>query len=242
MSSQRRCLFCGTVEKMHHEHVLAAWIGEALPDLGKGEHRRTGPFGEDRGSWSDRAFSRKVGCTCEACNSGWMSDLEGTVKPLLDPILFGHSATFDASAQRALATWAFKTALVFAAQRDGAPASAYTNLYEQRCAPIDAKVWIGAFGAPLTTYQSHVPLSFGADASAAGRVNGFIGTFAFAHVAFHVFLKNGDDHSPHGFTKRLARAFTQIWPLHGAAVAWPPELTLGHGDLDRLTNAYGKVL
>ncbi len=43
-------------------------------------------------------------CVCEPCNSGWMSDLEDQVKPILDPMIRGHHVELGDNEQTKLAT------------------------------------------------------------------------------------------------------------------------------------------
>ncbi len=51
---------------------------------------------------------------CEPCNTGWMSDLEEQVKPVLTPLINGASTTVAAGHRRLLALWATKTAIALA--------------------------------------------------------------------------------------------------------------------------------
>jgi hypothetical protein len=217
----------GDCGRMHHEHIIPKWIDEVLPNLGKGQHRRTGAFGTDLGSWRDRAFSRKIGCTCRRCNTGWMSVLETSVKPLLAPALLGQPTTHHLEGQQVLATWAFKTALVFAAQSKDFPHWPFTYVYKHRRPPSEAKIWIGAFHAPTTTYHTYVP--------------GFMSTFGLGCVVFHVFLSAHGETSVHGFEGELCQALLQLWPTKHEKVNWPPRLSLDPASLDDLSNGYGQV-
>jgi hypothetical protein len=104
------CIFCGK-SGPSAEHVWPQWVSAVL--------RRKGSFdlrAEQVGvrQWEQRAetipvVTRKV---CAACNSGWMSRLECAVRPVLEPMLLDQSTTLDAGAQRILALWILKTAMV----------------------------------------------------------------------------------------------------------------------------------
>ena len=53
------------------------------------------------------------GMVCEACNTGWMHDLEEKVKPFLKPLLINkHGADLDLTQQRHLARWAVMKVLL----------------------------------------------------------------------------------------------------------------------------------
>lgn len=47
---------------------------------------------------------------CGRCNGGWMSQLEGRTKPILEAMMSGDAVVLDETAVRTVATWAFKTA------------------------------------------------------------------------------------------------------------------------------------
>lgn len=57
----------------------------------------------------------KVNCVCsEDCNSGWMSELEIAVQPILSPMIRdGGQTLLSKEQQQLLAAWACKTVMVF---------------------------------------------------------------------------------------------------------------------------------
>ena len=46
------------------------------------------------------------------CNNGWMSRIENATKELLIPVVEGQATNLDRDAQRRVATWAVKTAML----------------------------------------------------------------------------------------------------------------------------------
>jgi len=54
-------------------------------------------------------FSRKV---CGGCNSGWLNELEGRVRPLMAHFAGNTSITLDAEEQTDLALWSVAAALI----------------------------------------------------------------------------------------------------------------------------------
>jgi len=53
-----------------------------------------------------------TGAVCASCNNGWMSDLEGRAKPMLETMLEGRGRALHQEGQRTLAAWALKTAIM----------------------------------------------------------------------------------------------------------------------------------
>jgi hypothetical protein len=59
--------------------------------------------------------SMTVRVVCSTCNSGWMSRLEGEVRPALTPLLVADSVEVEPISASVIARWCVKTALVLAA-------------------------------------------------------------------------------------------------------------------------------
>ncbi|MCS6897177.1 MAG: hypothetical protein NZM29_04325, partial [Nitrospira sp.] len=62
---------------------------------------------------------QKVGSVCHSCNNGWMSRLEGDVKPILTPMVLGNSVTLEAQQQERLTTWMTKCAMLYESMETG---------------------------------------------------------------------------------------------------------------------------
>lgn len=117
MSSQ--CIFCKTdlnKSTKSNEHIVPQWLLRHL------EMERDGMTianviveGEsatiDHETQRDLTFSRYVyGRVCKTCNSGWMSDLETKVKPILVKVLDAERQIILSNQDcELLASWLFKT-------------------------------------------------------------------------------------------------------------------------------------
>src|SRR5438309_8639998 len=96
------CVFCGN-RANSEEHVWPDWFGKlfsggdfTIEDNLRGDvARRTG-----------RKLNLTVRCVCESCNTGWMSDLEARIKPIVLPILDGQPTNLSDADQVAIAAWA----------------------------------------------------------------------------------------------------------------------------------------
>jgi hypothetical protein len=93
----------------------------------------------------------KVRAPCRTCNSNFFNELEVPCRPFLAEAIADRSATIDADAKRAIATYAYKTALLLnlnAIPRKQWPRSVIDQcalLYQTSRAPVGVRVWIGRF-------------------------------------------------------------------------------------------------
>jgi hypothetical protein len=122
----RACLFCGRESgSRSKEHVVPQWLQDYLsireesvrPVVHEIELDEAGNFGapatkHERGPFPLDALQLGV---CEACNAGWMSDLESGAKPLLIPLIDGSRsvATVDRDERIIVARWTAKTAFAY---------------------------------------------------------------------------------------------------------------------------------
>jgi hypothetical protein len=244
----RSCVFCRSGTKLTKEHVYPTWLYRALNVggpitlmLGDDAVRTTAGLG---------TTLREV---CEACNSGWLNDLEGAFKPLMLDALLGHArepTILNADGQRIVATWAVKTWLLLertairlrgrafesadellGLRRDGAPAAS-------------TRVWLGAVRIADNTmsWLSSLPVR--------GRDDnyecGVVGVFTIGAVVFHIY---GPFAPPVG---RLARdlgisdamkdRFVPVWPCQAEAVRWPPPSIFTLDDLRQHWPGGGEIV
>lgn len=117
------CIFCdstGATVKITREHTFSDWINEVLtpeivgPDMSYQRMILHGPQAGTVNTWSTtQVASHRVRAVCETCNSGWMSDLEWNVRPLIEPMIQGYNASVTPEQQITVATWASMKAAVF---------------------------------------------------------------------------------------------------------------------------------
>lgn len=119
------CIFCQQQKKMSNEHIFPQWLQKHLgvqkdvlyiSRANSEQPQRTLVYG--------RHLNGKV---CTECNSGWMSKIEGSVKPLLISMLDCVSPIhITADQSMILAWWVYKTALTLHS------ASPYGSVIPQR--------------------------------------------------------------------------------------------------------------
>lgn len=104
----RECKFCGAIGNDSKEHVFAVRLQEYLKISGKELYMQVGDKIERQLIFGNH----KIRGVCKACNTGWMSDLESAVWPILIPMIEDKPLGLLATDQvENLILWIFKTAL-----------------------------------------------------------------------------------------------------------------------------------
>ena len=241
----RQCLFC-PADADSLEDAWPRWITDQFKGTGPSEVRAE-RGGTKLKSWSVLQPELTIRCVCQACNIGWMSQLEGDVKPFLQPLLTGESCAVDAIGQTVIALWAVKTAMVLEALD---PIEKRTYVQQQRerlrlreTIPWRTSIWLAASADPawfMSTKNRHM----GAAEGAAGVSI----TMAFAHVALQVLtIRVPETVGPitHVTTDvrrgPLDQLTVQVWPPR-ATVNWPPPMGLnGEMGLDAFAERFSAV-
>jgi hypothetical protein len=151
----RACIFCGDDSStLSAEHVFPDWITGFYSDRVAGPLRGTiefvHPSGESK-SFRGIPFQQRVKTVCKHCNNGWMSTLEKSMQPYLSKMLVGQATRLRSNAQRNLAFWCAKTALVLQyinPENVIIPDSHYSELYRLKSALPSHFIVISSRGIP----------------------------------------------------------------------------------------------
>lgn len=207
----RKCVFCGG-SPVTREHVFPDWISELYRRApGLNEFSENGKVVR---KFPEKLFQHKAKIVCEACNSGWMSTLEGKVQPLLaDMITEAKATVLTKEMQDLLSLWVVKTMLMNSKATPGdshIPDSVYRDLYESQSVGDRFVVLIGwrqssgALAGQLVAHHSLAPITsiqvqsdFREDAEKRllGNTGNVImgGAMLVGHVGFHVMFNGMDD-------------------------------------------------
>ena len=104
-----KCIFCQQNEKLTKEHVLPNWLCKLYPNWDIATHEFTGSKSK---TWQSKIFQLQTKVVCKKCNSGWMSDLEQEVRPILTELVNLNKLIIDKKSQDTLAFWIQKTVLM----------------------------------------------------------------------------------------------------------------------------------
>jgi hypothetical protein len=238
------CIFCGGGPTTA-EHWLAEWIHEKLGDSNAELWRPKVRAGSVKWRSAGRDSRGKVKSACANCNNGWMSDLEGAVKPLLAAMMQDFLITLDRESQRFLAAWCAKTAMVLeSVSRDGPwfyRPSERKHLRTVLALPDITAVWLGRYQRSDLSLSEARNLYRGAipeDDSRRGE--GYVTTFTIGRVVpqiatlrvtnYKVGTRLTLEVKPGPWNESLV----QIWPADRAAVTWPPSASFDQAGLDAL--------
>ncbi len=115
MMSRSVCIFCQQSAKLSAEHLWPAWMTKIFVDQGSQIYNvmQRGPQAEFTRRWTSRSINLTAKLVCEKCNNRWMSDLENSVKLVIDGMV--RDITPKSLLPRDLAsvaTFTFKNAVV----------------------------------------------------------------------------------------------------------------------------------
>lgn len=225
------CIFCvatGATVKITCEHTFSDWINEVLPpdvvglDITCERSILHGPQAGTVNTWPAKEVAgHKLRAVCKPCNSGWMSDLETAVRPLIEPMIQGYNAALTPDEQTTVATWASMKAAVFEyvwADEPVLTAADRQVIMTQNRPPASAQIRLAAVesnGYPLRALGRGYELR--ATGDKALRLTLTIGV-----LVAQVFGGSGaGDHGFHAIT-RTGIDFAAIFPPQLRTVAWPP--------------------
>jgi hypothetical protein len=243
------CAFCQREANRSGEHLWSAWIGKLFPNADAYQFRRTTAAGEES-EWKLLRLDLKAHVVCKHCNETWMSDIEGTVKPLLPPMIRDGTPTLLRSEQsKPLAQFAFKSAIVAShIDRDKQPFFSErirTSFRLSREIPRGVQMWIASFskdGFHHGIFSSYyVRPAFGP--LVGSEFN------AFTHAAGHLVIQVL---TPRWFQRQRRHeslpilapnsawrlAVARFWPNQGARIVWPPKLDLSDESLKRFKDRW----
>jgi hypothetical protein len=229
------CIFCGSTGPMSREHVFAKRLRKLFPEEGAVGHFRsfedlTGGQRSEEDRWDGTPFSFTVRDVCEACNNGWMNDLETEVAPVLDGMIRGEARTLTILDQDALARWATKTALVVmrAVPQPYPIPDEVARWFGENKRPLPRSYialgkYSGDGGWPISVHQHGAKLAVeGIDPAKLAEIetNAFHSVFAVGNLAVSLVATHLEGDPNVGAPVPVARR-RAIWPVTGE-VDWPP--------------------
>jgi hypothetical protein len=119
--ANRACVACTvplTNDNISREHILPEWLATEVyqRELSVKQYRHNEDTREDELLRSHDLGSFAIKNVCRTCNNGWMSNLEGSAKPILLGLMDMKTSLFElAPNERSVSSaWAIKTAFMIA--------------------------------------------------------------------------------------------------------------------------------
>lgn len=246
----RSCIFCER-RATSKEHAWPMWLMQRIGATEGGrveaQRGRQAPM-----TWRAGNASLTVRCVCASCNSGWMSDLENRVKPIVERLFTEQPVALDRYDQTTLAVWAGKNAMVYETLRLDSPhffsSLDRKTLGETMSLPPHTSVWLAKCVGDAVIFCSASELGGFADASGE-EVRAYVTTMSFGPLAIQVVCGQLPDSFPRSVRVTASmrpgpwhELTLPIWPIQSEQVAWPASVGLsGELGLDAFSKRWGPV-
>jgi hypothetical protein len=248
--TKRACAFCADTANITGEHVWSDWISTAL-----GPRRFTITRKEKDGQikkWHPYELNQKARVVCNSCNSGWMSDLENAVKPVIqNMILHCRETILQPSEIAILAAYAFKCTVIADHMHDNRPpffTSTERRIFARTLTiPIGVQMWLSSMAVQKGLFKcGYITTPIGV--SRGFEINHF--TWGAGHLAFQVVTTRWKKkafrrhESPPVLTQshNWDAASAQFWPSSGKSVTWPLSMHLGDEVIDSFVQRWTNLV
>lgn len=262
-ASKRECAFCSN-RPDSREHVFGDWMTPVLGiDRKEVQTIYSHSYTVDPGHVamgiesvfrsrirrrSGNPAGRREQMVCRACNSGWMSQVETKVIPVLTPLIYGQATDLSPDDQAILALWADKTAIVWEYADDKPVVSTKAHrrgMKAELAAMPNSRVWIGKYDNPdeikapkiVDIVQFLPPKGLYLDRRSILREelrNARFTILAMGKVCFYVQYGTTSDaltSYPPLMDTSIWRRFDMIHPSSGSTLSWPMARGLSYADI-----------
>jgi hypothetical protein len=249
--SQQACIFCERARPLvtiTKEHLFSRWVDKVLTPEVLGpdrtfERTAVGPGGVPATrTWRTEVVAAiEAAVVCGGCNGGWMGDLDGQARQLLEPMMLGGPRTLAPGEQQAIATWAAMKSMVmeyfWGSGPIVLPQAARTFVFRQLRPPESMQIRIAAVesqGQPAAIRRRVYQLL--PNASSSAELPGFAVCSTMVLGCFVVQTYATLMASPVPSRGRHGRDYLVINPPSGQDVSWPPPQPLDDAGLDRFAH------
>jgi hypothetical protein len=253
---QQACIFCERAKPLvtiTKEHLFSRWVDQVLTPglLGPDrtfERTNAGPDGAATSkTWPTEVIAAieapvVCGSSTDGCNGGWMCNLDGEVRQLLEPMMLGNPTALSPEEQLGIATWAAMKTMVLEyvwgpEQVIVFPQQARTFVFRQQRPPANLQIRIAAVesqGRPALIYRRVYRLQPQAPVTKTLPAFGSCSTFVLGCFVIQVYgtssIIPAAPPAPHG------ACYFAIYPSTGSAVVWPPPGPLDDAGLDQFAH------
>jgi hypothetical protein len=173
---------------------------------------------------------------CKNCNTGWMSDLENRVKPIIERFFFDDEVSLERCSQTTLAIWICKNAMVYETLRHKTPwfytSQERKSIRELYLLPPLTSIWIAKCVGYTGLYCSASDMS-GNVVETLNTAKGFVTTMGFGPIAIQILntklsksISQNITITPNLQPGPWDQITIQIWPIGADIVTWPNEIGL----------------
>jgi hypothetical protein len=247
------CIFCdqpfGAARARSGEHAVPQWCRDLVPDLGPAIHGHTliTPEGRrDRDLGSRDPFTTICRDVCEACNTGWMHELEESARPVLQRLIQGQGRKQSYWRQTLGATWAVKTAMVWDSVMPAhriVPREARRSFHQTQRLTRREQVWIGQYdGVQPHSYRETGATADGIPVANVGEQHLYMAVVTVGQLAYLILGHVLDTPYYFALPETLDRNWIQVWPPTRELVSWPPPQAVGEQDVRAVLDLAGRPM
>ena len=248
--SETGCIFCGRSPQTKTHVFRKAWIsrltvpaGDAPYEMIHGTADLTGAARETQ--WESDEFGMAPGAACDACNSGWMDDVDRAAEQIVEPMVIGHRATIRGfQKQKAVARWVSQVAILIDQTQiqQTVPAELTHAFYETREPLAGMRIWLAASADDwsVEAWQRSWILAPAADPVTPNRPNMSLFTFRIVNLVVQALVPlDAAAATGYGVTRGENMKFLrQAWPSTYTPVSWPPAVWISRDTLPKFAQSF----
>ena len=191
------------------------------------------------------AKSTKFRIVCKTCNNGWMSKIEESAKPILEPIIQGDTLLLDKTMQFLLSRWLSLKVLVIDNTAGNPIASKQTrDNFRSDPQPLSGMTaWIARCDAASTQsalFRQTATIANKSTTPLTEDIPQNVQTVSIGvgNCFFHIHHNTSNAHIDSYFSP--GGRFFQIWPIVTDVVFWPPIWSLTAFEVSEVANFLSK--
>jgi hypothetical protein len=244
------CIFCGASPQTKTHVFRKAWIERLMvPAAGpfemvQGTSDLTGAGRES--SWPSKEFGIAPGAACNACNSGWMDQVDRAAEQIVEPMVLGRRATIrKIDQQKAVARWVSQVAILIDQSQiqQVIPTTITERFYEDREPIPGITIWLArtVLDWSVEAWERAWVISARSQPSPADNPNLCLITFRIVQLVVQALIPlDAETARTIGFTrgKDQMRFLKQLWPSRYTPVAWPPTLAISPATMEVFARSF----
>jgi hypothetical protein len=251
----KRCIFCGLSGKKTKEHIWSEWMHEYLPSSGGGAHSKGNFTFYDKTPLNSKTTERqghvstvKVRVVCKTCNSGWMSQLEENVKPILVKMFKKDRFVIANSEQTILSKWIAVKVIVgeFAdSEIYVTPKADRLKLKESSVIPNYFAIYIGAHNSQSDSAwlrtSNTLAVSPKGPNPPMGDLNRNTQSVAFICGPLFIYVFASREEAIDSSNFFTFGKLVRLYPLQNNDLHWPPSNVLSESEIGKIAWALNQI-
>ena len=242
------CLFCRRRPAGSNEHIIPEEISKRILEISPLTPEHGGPVVPKPGATRfhyNKLIDMTVNVVCGNCNHKFFNDLQVAARPFFWPAIAGEPVLVSTELKKALAAWAYKTALLIPLNLEPRPkwptivGSLCSEFYEVSRPPAGARVWAGRYDLreefPELVARADLSELNVRRRSVEYRGTHVVFTLGFLVIAVMFWPQGIPDEIPREAERYPESQFLAMWPALLGDSSWPPAETFGYEALGALS-------